>query len=379
MRKKFSWLPLVLALVLGLGLMAPAALAEDVIKLGGIGVLSGPAGLYGQAVQKGVNLYIEQLNAAGGIDGKQVQVIWEDTQGDINVGISAYKKLAEQDNVVGLLGPVITRVAKAVADFAADDGIPMITPSATAFEITTGRPNIFRTCFLDPFQAVQMARFAKEQGYLKVAALYDNSDEYSKGLYESFAAECKAQGLELVASEAATFEDVDFKTQLTKIKEQAPQAVFLPYYGSAAALILTQANELGFDTKWLGADGLADVVDYVSNKSLLTAVTYSDHYSKDSDYGPSKAFVEAFRAKYNEDPEISFSATGYEAALVMCEAIKKAGSTDKAAVVAALKATDLESVSGRIIYDDHNDPIKSAFIMTFNDQGGKVFLRTIAP
>lgn len=378
MRKKISWLSLVLALVLGLGLMAPAAMAEDVIKLGGIGVLSGPAGLYGLAVQKGVDLYIEQLNAAGGIDGKQVQVIWEDTQGDITVGISAYKKLKE-DGVVGLLGPVITSVTKAVADFATDDNMPLITPSATAYEITTDRPNVFRTCFLDPFQAVQMARFAKEKGYEKVAALYDNSKEYSKGLYDSFVAECAAQGIEIVASEAATYEDVDFKTQLTKIKEQNPQAVFLPYYGSAAALILTQANELGFETQWLGADGLADVVDYVGDKSLLTAVTYSDHYSKQSDSGPSKAFVEAFRAKYNEDPEISFSATGYEAALVLCEAIKNAGSTDSAAIVAALKATDVESVSGRIVYDDHNDPIKSAFIMTFDDQGNKQFLTTIAP
>jgi branched-chain amino acid transport system substrate-binding protein len=372
------YVSLVLALILGLGALAPAALAQDTIKVGGIGVLSGPYAVYGQAVQKGVDLYVEQLNAAGGVNGKLVEVIWEDDQGDATTGINAYNKLVDNDGVVAIIGPVLTGVTKAVAEYAADVGIPMITASATAYEITTGRPSVFRTCFLDPFQAIQMARFAADEGIKKVAVLYDNGDDYSTGLYNAFIAECKVLGLEVVATESAAFADVDFKSQLTNIQSAAPEAVFLPYYGAPAALILTQSNELGFKTKFLGADGIADIVDSISNKALLTSITYSDHFSIQADSKQAVAFVAAYKAKYNEDPTVSFSATGYDAALVLCEAFKQ-GSLKYADVVAAIKATNVEGVSGVITFDDHNDPIKSAFILTYDAQGNKVFVKLQNP
>jgi len=151
--KKRVYVSLVLALILGLGTMVPAALAQETIKIGGIGVLSGPYAVYGLAVQKGVDLYVEQLNAAGGVNGKLVEVLWEDSQADATVGINAYNKLVDNDGVVAIIGPVLTGVTKAVAEYAADVGIPLITASATAYDITTDRPNVFRTCFLDPFQA----------------------------------------------------------------------------------------------------------------------------------------------------------------------------------------------------------------------------------
>jgi branched-chain amino acid transport system substrate-binding protein len=376
--KKRVYVFLVLALILGLGALSPVALAQDTIKVGGIGVLSGPYAVYGQAVQKGVDLYVEQLNAAGGVNGKLVEVIWEDDQGDATTGINAYNKLVDNDGVVAIIGPVLTGVTKAVAEYAADVGIPMITASATAYEITTGRPSVFRTCFLDPFQAIQMARFAADEGIKKVAVLYDNGDDYSTGLYNAFIAECKVLGLEVVATESAAFADVDFKSQLTNIQSAAPEAVFLPYYGAPAALILTQSNELGFKTKFLGADGIADIVDSISNKALLTSITYSDHFSIQADSKQAVAFVAAYKAKYNEDPTVSFSATGYDAALVLCEAFKQ-GSLKYADVVAAIKATNVEGVSGVITFDDHNDPIKSAFILTFDAQGNKVFVKLQNP
>ena len=185
-------------------------------------------------------------------------------------------------------------------------------------------------------------------------------------------------GLEMVASESAAYGDVDFKTQLTNVKNANPEVVFLPYYGAEASLILTQANEIGLNVKFLGADGISDIVDAIADKSLLTNMTYSDHFSTQADSQLAKDFVAAFKAAYNEDPSVSFSATGYDAALVLAEALKK-GSTKYEDVAAAIRATDLEAVSGKITFDEHNDPIKSAFIMTFDAKGNKVFVKMQNP
>lgn len=376
--KKRNWLSLFLVLVLGISLIAPVALAEDTIKIGGIAVLSGDAAVYGQAVKKGVDLYISQLNEAGGIDGKKVEVIWEDDRGDAADGVNAFNKLVDNDGVVAIIGAVLTRVTKSVAEYAADIGIPMITASSTAYDITTDRPSVFRTCFLDPFQAVVMARYSKDEGYSKIALMYDNGDDYSKGLYEAFIQEAAVQGLEIVATESATFTDVDFKTQLTNIKNANPEVVFLPYYGAQASLILTQADEIGLDVRFLGADGIADIVDNIANKALLASMTYSDHFSAQADSQMAKDFVENYKVAYNEEPTVSFSATGYDAALVLTEALKK-GSYEYADVAAAISATNIEAVSGKITFDEHNDPIKSAFIMTFDEQGNKVFVKMQNP
>ncbi len=376
--KKGTWLSLVLVLVLGIGLIAPAAIAEDTIKIGGISTLSGPYALYGQAVKKGVDLYVSQLNEKGGVNGKKVEVIWEDDRGEANDGVLAFEKLVQNDGVDAILGAVLTGVTKAVAEYAADLGIPMITASSTAYEITTDRPSVFRTCFLDPFQAVQLARYTKDEGLTKVAVLYDNGNEYSKGLYEAFVSEAAALGLEVVATESAAYGDVDFKTQLTNVKNASPEAVFLPYYGAEAALILTQAAEIGLEVRFLGADGISDIVDAIANKALLKNMTYSDHFSTQADSEMAKSFVEAFKAAYNEEPSVSFSATGYDAALVLTEAFKQ-GSTEYADVAAAIRATNLEAVSGQITFDDHNDPIKSAFMITFDEEGNKVFLKMQNP
>lgn len=376
--KKRTWLSIILVLVFGIGMIAPTAVAEDIIKIGGIATLSGPYALYGQAVKKGVDLYISQLNEQGGVNGKKVEVVWEDDRGEANDGVLAFEKLVQNDGVQAILGAVLTGVTKAVAEYAADIGIPMITASSTAYDITTDRPSVFRTCFLDPFQAVQLARYIKDEGLSKVAVMYDNGNEYSKGLYEAFMKEAETLALQVVATESAAYGDVDFKTQLTNIKNAAPEVVFLPYYGAEASLILTQAAEIGLEVRFLGADGISDIVDAIADKALLKNMTYSDHFSTQADSEMAKNFVEAFKAAYGEEPSVSFSATGYDAALVLTEAFRQ-GSGEYADVVAAIRATNVDAVSGRITFDDHNDPIKSAFMMTFDEQGNKVFVKMQNP
>ncbi|HSK69009.1 MAG TPA: ABC transporter substrate-binding protein [Candidatus Limnocylindria bacterium] len=377
--KKRSLISVLVALALIMAVAGPALADAHTIKIGGIGVLSGDYGKYGQAVQEGVNLYVKQVNAAGGVLGKPVEILWEDTQADPAVAINAYYKLTEQDGIVGFVGGVLTGETKAIAEVSAEDGIPQITASATAYDVTTGRPNVFRTCFLDPFQATAVAAYVADQGVKKVAVLYDNATEYSKGLYDAFKAKADELGVEIVAAEVAAYGDKDYKTQLTTIQAAAPEAIFLPYYGSDAALILAQANEIGLDVKFYGADGISDIVDLIADKSLLPNMLYTDHFTNDATGEVVTKFLADYQAEYGKMPSLAVSATGYDAALVRLSAIEAAGTTDKEAVVEALKNTNVTGVSGNITFDDHNDPIKSVFFLTFDAQGNKVFVEQFDP
>ena len=375
--KKLISLLLSLALVMS---FAIPAMAEDTIKIGGIGCLTGAAAMYGIGVRNGVDLYISELNAAGGIDGKQVEVLWEDSEGSPDKAANAYNKLVQNDGVVAVLGPVLTGATDAAADLAASDGIPLITASATAYYITSDRPNVFRTCFLDPFQGTAMASFAFEDlKAAKVAAMYKTGDEYSEGLKDAFVAQAQALGMEVVAEEATADKDVDYKTQLTKIKDAGAEVIFLPYYGDVASLIVTQANELGMDVKFTGGDGISNIIGAISDKSLLSNMYYIDHFTNSADSETVKAYLAGYETMYGNPPEISFSATAYDAAKVLCEAIIAAGSTDSAAIVEAIRVSTTEGVTGTIAFDDHNDPIKSGFIVTFDADGNQLFVKQQNP
>lgn len=376
MRKLVS---ILLAAMLLLSLSATVFAADETIKVGGIGVLSGPYAQYGEACKNGIDLFIEETNAKGGINGKKIEMIWEDTEGDPTKAINAYNKLVDNDKVSAILGAVLTGETKAIAEYSADIGIPQITASATAYEITTGRPNVFRTCFLDPFQSVAIANYLKDEGITKAAAIYDNGDEYSSGLYKTFKAECEKNGIALVASESAAGSDVDFKAQLTNVKNAGPEMVFLPYYGATAALILAQAKELGLDVKFYGADGISDIVKAISDKSLLTNMVYTDHFAIDAKSEKAASFIAGYEKKYGEKPTIAFSATAYDAAAVLVNAFTSTNSLDFATVVKAIKESAVEGVTGKITFDDHNDPIKSAFFMTFDAEGNKLFIKQQNP
>ena len=372
------FLSLVIAVILALCLMLPA-FAEDVIKIGGIAPLTGPYAVYGISVKNGADLFIDQINAAGGIDGKKVQLDWQDNAANDQQAQKIYLDYVDA-GYAAILGDVLTGQCRIVAAMAVEDGIPMVTASGTAFDINEGKPNVFRTCFIDDFQGVVMANFAADKGYQKIAILYGNDSAYSLGLVTAFEGRAAVRGLEIVAKEAASYSDIDFKAQLTNIKSAAPDAVFLPFYGAEASLILSQAKEVGIENvPYLGADGISDIVDKMADTSLLTAINYADHFAFDSDDAAVVKFIEDYTAKFGEAPTVSFSATGYDAALVLCEAFKAAGSVDYDAVVAAIKAVNVEGVSGVITFDENNNPIKSAFVMTFDAEGGKHFVAKVDP
>ena len=377
MTKSTKFAAAVLAVMMALCLMLPAC-AEEVIKIGGIAPLTGPYAVYGISVKNGADLYVSQLNENGGIDGKMVQLDWQDDAANDNQAQKIYYDYVD-NGYAAILGDVLTGQCRIVATLAVDDGIPMVTASGTAFDINEGKPNVFRTCFIDDFQGVVMANFAADKGYQKVAILFGSDSAYSQGLVTAFEGQATSRGLEVVAKEAASYSDIDFKAQLTNIKAAEPDAVFLPFYGAEASLILTQAKEVGLDTIFMGADGISDIVDKMADKSLLTAITYADHFAFDSDDAAVVKFIEDYTALFGEAPTVSFSATGYDAALVICEAIKAAGTTDYAAVVDAIKNINVEGVSGVISFDENNNPIKSAFVMTFDAEGGKHFVSKVDP
>lgn len=374
MKKVFC---LILSAVLALSCVS--ALAEDTIKIGGISPLTGAASVYGNLVKDGVDLYIEEVNANGGVLGKKVEVLWKDDTHDAVEAANAYNQLVSE-GIVGLLGPVTTSPTLAVAPLAYADGMPMITASATAYAITgelgenKDQPygNVFRACFLDPYQAELMAEYAmtfSPDGTTpaRVSVLYDNTNDYSIGLYESFVAKAEELGMEVVAAESNVEGDADYTPQLIKIADAEPDVLFCCYYYETAAKVLRQMEDVGLECYVMGADGFADIENQVGdNPELLDKVVFCDSFSAEDESEQVQSFVKAFSDKYGRQP-VGFNALGYDAAKILLTAIATAGSTDAAAVSAAMKATDLTCVTGHITFDAHCDPIKPAFVKGFVD------------
>ena len=281
--KKTRLLSMFIAVMMVL-LITSSAMAETIV-IGGAGPLTGGAAQYGISVEQGAQLYIDQINAelaASGSD-TRFELIFEDNGGDDTEAQNVYYRLTESKGAVAFLGDVLSSNCKVVAECANEDGIPMVTASSTSYEITTDHPTVFRTCFLDPFQGVVMANYAKSKGYTKVAILYGNDDDYSIGLADSFEEQCKKNGMEVTAKESGSFSDMDFSAQLTKIASTNPEVVFLPFYGEQASMILSRAASIGMDVTFLGGDGISNIVDFMTDKKLLTKVVYCDHFDANSE------------------------------------------------------------------------------------------------
>lgn len=349
------------------GEAAPAEATGDTIKIGGLAPLTGNVSVYGIAASNGAKLYINEINAAGGVLGKQVEFLVEDEKGDATEAVNAYNKLVN-DGIVALIGDVTSKPSIAVAQVAADEGLPMIAPTATAAEVTMAGTNVFRACFLDPFQGETMATYASTKLNAKTAAvLYNVGDDYSVGLYEAFEAKCKELGLEIVTVESYSTGDMDFKAQLTNIVAKEPDVLFLPDYYNTVVLIASQAKEVGSKAILLGADGWDGVLTVAEDPAALEGSYFCNHYSTQDESEIVQNFLKNYQAEYGEVPN-SFAALGYDAAKILLAAIEKAGSADdKPAVIAALQDTQVDGVTGGITFDAGGDPIKSASIITIKD------------
>lgn len=334
----------------------------DTVKIGGLAPLTGNLSIYGIATDNGVKMAIDEINAAGGVLGKQIEYIVYDEKGDATEAVNAYNKLIQSDQIDALIGDVTSNPSIAVAQQAAKDGIPMISATGTAADITKAGENVFRVCFIDPYQGETMADYAyKKLGAKTAAILYNASDDYSVGLTDAFVSTADKLGLQIVAKESYAKGDVDFKSQLTKIAGQNPDVLFIPVYYEDVALIVQQAKSAGISAQLLGADGWDGVLDKVEDKSVLEGAMYCCGFSLQSQDAKVQEFIQKYTDKYGEAPK-GFSAQGYDAAYLLVQAIEEAGSTDKAAVVEAMKNIQFDGVTGHIIFDEERNPIKGVMI-----------------
>ena len=350
---------------------AASGASGDVIKIGGLAPLTGAVSVYGNATNNGIKIAVDEINAAGGVLGKKIQYICYDEKGDATEAVNAYNKLVQNDEVVALVGDVTSTPTLAVAQQAIQDGLPMITATGTAEAITQTGDNIFRACFTDPFQGELMANYASKKLNAKTAAIiYNMADDYSLGLMETFEKTAKELGLKIVAKESYTTNDVDFKSQLTKIAAQKPDVFFVPVYAQDLALIAVQAQQIGIKAKMLGADGWDGVLEKIdkSNVSALDGSFFSSQYSAESDDPALKKFLSTYKER-NKTEANMFSVLGYDAMKMMAQAITEAGSTDSQAIVEKLAAIDYNGLTGNIKFDKDRNPIKQAAITTI--QGGK--------
>lgn len=298
-----------------------------VFKIGGIGPITGGAAVYGMAVQHGTELAVNEINAAGGINGCQIEFQFQDDEHDAEKSVNAYNTLKDWGMQV-LVGTTTSAPCLAVADKSAADNMFQITPSGSVVECAAN-PNVFRICYSDPDQGAASATYIGEHKLAsKIAVIYDSSDVYSSGVYEKFAQEAPAQGIEIVASEAFTADsNKDFSTQLQKAKDAGAEMVFLPIYYTEASLILQQANTMGFAPLFFGVDGMDGILQVEGfDTSLAEGLMLLTPFAADATDDLTVKFVKAYEEAYGETP-IQFAADAYDAVYAVKAAIEDAKAT----------------------------------------------------
>lgn len=394
MKKAMKLVSLVLAVVMLIGCLAAcgedtastdktassaASSSGDEIVIALISNTTGDYAQYGQPVRDGAMLYINQLNEKGGINGKQVKVLEYDDKGDGVEAVNAFN-LACDNGITAVIGATLTGPTIALADATYENNMPQISASATAAGVTVIEPddensdirqNVFRACFIDPYQGEKMASYAVEKVGAKTAAVfYQTGNDYSEGLMNAFVEKAEAMGLTIVDSEAFAEGDKDFKAQMTNIAASDPDVVFAPIYYAEAGLAITAARAAGCDAMFLGGDGFGSVKDYASADDLEGAV-YCSGYAPGTD--SVKQFEEDYMATYNVDkiPNM-FAPLAYDAAMIMCEGLKAAeeqgltaGTEEyKQAIIDAIKNMNgTKGITGDYSFDEFNNPIKPVAII----------------
>lgn len=347
---------------------AEASADSNEIVIGGIIPKTGAAAVYGNTTEKGVNLAIEEINEAGGINGKQIKYLSEDDKGDPTEAVTVYNKLSDA-GVQAIIGPVTSKPAQAVADNSVEDNMPIISPTGTMESITEGKDNVFRACFTDPLQGEILANFAANNlEAKKVAVLRNTSNDYSNGVADKFKEVAKAQGLEVVADEGYGENDVDFKVQLTNIKKQSPYVILVPEYYEKDVSIAGQAKELEIDAKIIGPDGWDGVLATVAKGSEgnLEGIYFTNHYAVDDESEKIQSFVKKYEERYGEKPS-AFAALGYDTVYIYKTAFENAKSDSREDIIQAIKDVEYDGITGSLKFGKDNNPVKSAAIIEIKD------------
>ena len=354
------------------------------LVIGGIGPVTGGAAVYGNAVKNGMQLAIDEINAAGGVNGIKLELNFQDDEHNEEKAVNAYNTLKDKDMKL-LIGTVTSNPCIAVAAETVKDNMFQLTPSGSAVDCVAN-DNAFRICFNDPNQGVASAQYIAQNGLAsKVAVIYDSSDVYSTGIYEKFAAEAANQNIDVVAAEAFTSDSkTDFSVQIQKVQESGAELLFLPIYYQEAALILQQASKAGLAVKYFGCDGLDGLIDQLGDDvAIAEGVMLLTPFAADAQDEKTVAFTTAYKAAYNNEVPIQFAADGYDAVYAVKAAMEKAGITDASisasdlcdALKTAMTEITVEGVTGTITWTADGEPTKDPkameIVVTENEDGTK--------
>jgi branched-chain amino acid transport system substrate-binding protein len=353
---------------------------EGEIVIGEYGSMTGGQATFGVSTHNGIMLAIDEINNAGGVNGRKVRVISEDDQSKAEEAANAVTKLISQNNVIAIIGEVASSSSLAAAPICQSNKVPMITPSSTNPKVTEVGDYIFRMCFIDPYQGEAMANYVSKQAGMKTAAiLIDNKSDYSTGLAAFFERTFVANGGKIVAKASYAQGDSDFRSQLTNIKSANPEIIFVPGYYNDIGQIAIQARDLGMKQPLAGGDGWESPKLIEIGGKALEGCLYSNHYHIDDPAPAVREFVQKYEERFGAKPD-SLAALGYDSTRVLAEAIKRAGTTEGPKLKDAIAATKgFVGVTGMINLGADRNPIGKKLAILEIKNGQLTLKATVDP
>jgi branched-chain amino acid transport system substrate-binding protein len=353
--------------------------AGDTIKIGFLGALTGDVAMFGKPTLVGMKMAADEINAAGGINGKKIEIVEADNRGDKQEGASVTQKLITRDNVVAIVGDPTTGITKVAAPIAQKAGVVLLSAGATGPGVVENGDFIYRDTLLDSVAIPACIDFfAKDMGYKKVAVITSDNNDYSVGLSQTFRDAAKSKGIEIVSEEKVKDGDKDFSAQVTNIKAKKPDVIFFSGYYTEGALIMKEARKQGLKANMFGGDGLFSPKLIELGGPAVEGTMSALGFSPEQASPVTAKFVEAFKAKFNSEPGL-FDAQGYDAIMLLADAMKRANSADPKVFKDALaKTKNFEGVSGTISMQANREPIKSPLAL-LEVKGGKFVLKAKVP
>ena len=372
-------LSIVILFAMALASCGGSAAESNTIKVANLSPLTGPVPTFGESTKNGFEMAVEEWNAAGGVLGKQIEAIVEDSQCTADPAVNAANKVIDQDGAKFIVGEVCSSASIPVSEVAIEKGVFMISPTSTNTDVTlnldgTTKDTVFRACFIDPFQGLVMAKFATDQGYTKAFVMLDQGNDYVRGLAEVFEENFIKLGGEIVGKETYTGTDTDFSAILTKVADSGAEVLYLPDYYNVVNLVAAQAKEKGVTAAMMGADGW-DSSDL--DRAAVDGYYYSNHYSPQDTRDIVVDWVAKYTEKYGAEPD-ALATLAYDATNLLFASIEAAGSEDPAEVATAMESISYEAVSGVVSFDEYHNPIKSAVVLQVLD-GEVNFVASVAP
>jgi branched-chain amino acid transport system substrate-binding protein len=393
LRMKKKWAKMFMASTLLAGVLAGCSGAKEssgsegkTIKVGVNLELSGGVASYGESLENGIDIAVDEINKAGGVKGKKLEIVKVDNKSEAAEATNGAIKLTSQDKVTAIIGAATSGDTVAQAQIANDTKTILLTPSGTSPNVTVGDDGklneyVFRTSYIDPFQGIVAGNFAAKELNVKNAAIFaDSASDYAKGLAASFKETFEKAGGKVVVEEAYVAKDTDFRATLTRIKAKNPEFIFIPGYYEEVGLIVKQARELGITVPLMGADGWdSPKLVELAGADALNNTFITNHYTSEDPDKNIQKFVTTYKEKFKGESPNAFNALGYDTVYLLADAIERAGGTDTTKIKEALENTkDFSRITGNITIDKDHNPIKSATVLEYKD-GKQVFNTKVNP